>query len=395
MSGRSDARRWPKRRLGEVCEIIAGQSPPGETYRKSQEGLPFFQGKADFGHTSPIATTWCVEPVKIAQPGDILISVRAPVGPTNIADTECCIGRGLAAIRCNEVIDRDFLLAYLKLVEPHLCRLGSGSTFSSINRAHLENLNVPVASIDLQRRVAAELREKFERIDQARVAAAAQLEAARALPAAYLREVFDSPEAQKWPTKALAETAELLPSKSIATAGDTEVRAITTACLTEQGFDAGGIKLARMWSADAAESIVRTGEVLIARSNTSELVGRAATYNGELSGVVASDLTVRIMPQQDVLSSEFLGRYLSYLYLTGFWKERAGGASGSMKKITRTQILRLKVPVPTTEDQGRICARLGSQLNGFKSLAAAIAGEGQAIATMQNAILRKVFNGEV
>jgi restriction endonuclease S subunit len=150
-----------------------------------------------------------------------------------------------------------------------------------------------------------------------------------------------------------------------------------------------------MWSADAAESIVRTGEVLIARSNTSELVGRAATYNGELSGVVASDLTVRIMPQQDVLSSEFLGRYLSYLYLTGFWKERAGGASGSMKKITRTQILRLKVPVPTTEDQGRICARLGSQLNGFKSLAAAIAGEGQAIATMQNAILRKVFNGEV
>ena len=337
----------------------------------------------------------------VIRSGDVILSGTRPnlnavaLVPRDLDNAIC--STGFCVLRAKPEIDPRYLFHYVQSPSfvGTLSQLVKGALYPAVTDKQVRAQWIPVPPLEEQRRIAGEIREKFERIDQARVAAAAQLEAARALPAAYLREVFDSPEAQKWPTKALAETAELLPSKSIATAGDTEVRAITTACLTEQGFDAGGIKLARMWSADAAESIVRTGEVLIARSNTSELVGRAATYNGELSGVVASDLTVRIMPQQDVLYSEFLGRYLSYLYLTGFWKERAGGASGSMKKITRTQILRLKVPVPTTEDQGRICARLGSQLNGFKSLAAAIAGEGQAIATMQNAILRKVFNGEV
>ncbi len=106
---------WRWVRLGQICEIIAGQSPPGETYRESPEGLPFFQGKADYGLRHPVARCWCVAPTKIALPGDILISVRAPVGPTNVADVECCIGRGLGAIRPHYEADRDFVLTALKL----------------------------------------------------------------------------------------------------------------------------------------------------------------------------------------------------------------------------------------------------------------------------------------
>ena len=74
---------WKWVKLGEVTEVILGQSPPSSTYRESPEGLPFFQGKADFGRVSPTATTWCIAPKKIAELGDILMSVRAPVGPTN------------------------------------------------------------------------------------------------------------------------------------------------------------------------------------------------------------------------------------------------------------------------------------------------------------------------
>jgi type I restriction enzyme S subunit len=82
---------WRWLQLDQVCEIVAGQSPPGETYLKEPVGLPFFQGKADFGKVNPVARVWCNKPIKIAQPGDILISVRAPVGPTNVANMKCCI----------------------------------------------------------------------------------------------------------------------------------------------------------------------------------------------------------------------------------------------------------------------------------------------------------------
>lgn len=181
---------WRWARLGEVCEIIAGQSPPGETYRKHPEGPPFFQGKADFGLRYPVPRTWCVSPTKIALPGDILISVRAPVGPTNIADRECCIGRGLAAIRPGDQADRDFILAALRLFETTLVKLGSGSTFSAINRKDLENLIIPLPPIDEQKRITVFLNEQMAAVERARVATEAQLNSINKLPAVLLRRAF-------------------------------------------------------------------------------------------------------------------------------------------------------------------------------------------------------------
>ena len=106
-------------RLGEIAEVIAGQSPSGDSYNETGEGLPLFQGKAEFGERHPVAKRWCSAPKKIAEAGDILISVRAPVGPTNVADVRCCIGRGLAAIRPDtSVALRDYVHWVLIHLEP-------------------------------------------------------------------------------------------------------------------------------------------------------------------------------------------------------------------------------------------------------------------------------------
>jgi type I restriction enzyme S subunit len=183
-----DGWRWAK--LGDVCIIIAGQSPPSNTYRHEPEGLPFFQGKADFGARHPIPRVWCSEPNKVAERGDILISVRAPVGPTNIADQVCCIGRGIAAIRCKAEIDMEFLLSWLKHTESSLAKKGSGSTFSAISRNHLENFDVPLPPLAEQKRIAAMLNEQMAAIDKARSAAEAQLVEINVLPAALLRRAF-------------------------------------------------------------------------------------------------------------------------------------------------------------------------------------------------------------
>jgi type I restriction enzyme, S subunit len=130
--------------LGQVGEIIMGQSPPGETYNEHGDGLPFFQGVADFNYRHPTPRVFCTAPSRIALPGDILLSVRAPIGRVNVADRTCAIGRGLAIIRPKAQKDGRYLEFVLRMLEPtwHLIE-GGGSVFGNATRRDLETLRIP------------------------------------------------------------------------------------------------------------------------------------------------------------------------------------------------------------------------------------------------------------
>jgi type I restriction enzyme, S subunit len=155
---------WQLASLDETCEIVMGQSPPSETYNSNAEGLPFFQGKAEFGSLYPTPVKWCAKPNKIARAGDILISVRAPVGPTNIAREICCIGRGLAAVRPKVGMDSRYFLYYLRYIEPEWESQATGSTFSAISGDILRSRSVPLAPLNEQRRIVAEIETQFTRL---------------------------------------------------------------------------------------------------------------------------------------------------------------------------------------------------------------------------------------
>jgi type I restriction enzyme S subunit len=90
---------WRVGTVDEIMQVTMGQSPPGDTYNDTGEGLPFFQGRTDFGFRFPTKRVFCTAPTRYAKKGDILLSVRAPVGDTNISLEDCSIGRGLAALR--------------------------------------------------------------------------------------------------------------------------------------------------------------------------------------------------------------------------------------------------------------------------------------------------------
>src|SRR5258708_14062520 len=141
--------------LSKVAQIMMGQSPPSSSYNLRGPGLPFFQGKADFGDLYAKVRVFCTDPLKVAEAGDILISVRAPVGPTNINLEKSCIGRGLAAIRCHKQLDTKHLLYFLRFYEPKLAQISTGSTFGAISRDDLENIRVPIPPPPEQRRIAA------------------------------------------------------------------------------------------------------------------------------------------------------------------------------------------------------------------------------------------------
>ncbi|MHB1991987.1 restriction endonuclease subunit S [Metallibacterium scheffleri] len=158
---------WKKSSLAEVAEIIMGQSPSSEYYNTDGNGLPFFQGKAEFGDLYPEAVKWCSAPGKVAQKDDVLISVRAPVGSTNLAPSECCIGRGLAAIRPRHGIPPRYILHYLRSIERNIDSLGTGTTFKAISGKTLREIPVPVAPPEQQKWIVAEIEKQFSRLDEA------------------------------------------------------------------------------------------------------------------------------------------------------------------------------------------------------------------------------------
>ena len=200
------------KKIEEICDVIAGQSPPSESYNKIGEGLPFFQGKTDFGDFYPIVRSWCTNPTKIALPNDILLSVRAPVGPVNIANQKCCIGRGLSAIRAKTNCDHKFIFYFFKFYEPLLSNQGSGSTFSAVTQSIVRDIPINLPPLPEQQRIVA-LLDKADSLRQKRRQAIALLD--EFLKSTFLDMFGDPVKNEKgWENKTLCDVGKLDRGKS-------------------------------------------------------------------------------------------------------------------------------------------------------------------------------------
>ena len=131
---------WEPKALGECFNLTMGQSPPGSSYNDHGEGLPFFQGRTDFGFRYPENRKFCTAPTRIAWPGDTLVSVRAPVGDINMAWTQCCIGRGVAALRHKSASSSFTYYSAWTIQEDIRVYEHTGTVFGAINGKQFEAL---------------------------------------------------------------------------------------------------------------------------------------------------------------------------------------------------------------------------------------------------------------
>ncbi|OFR62520.1 hypothetical protein HMPREF2879_08530 [Rothia sp. HMSC069C04] len=130
-------------KLNDIAHIVMGQSPKGETLNTEGSGVLFFQGKKDFGFRYPTPRTYTTAATRMAEPLDILFSVRAPIGALNRSVEACCVGRGLAAIRSS--CGQENTLFYTLKTNPNLWEKfeGEGTIFSAINKKGLSELDIP------------------------------------------------------------------------------------------------------------------------------------------------------------------------------------------------------------------------------------------------------------
>lgn len=140
---------WNDKELSDIANINMGQSPSGTSYNDNEEGTIFFQGSTDFGYRFPSVRQYTTEPSRLAKIGDVLLSVRAPVGTLNIADNDCCIGRGLAALNSKDNADSFLFYVMLYFKQIFDRRNTAGTTFGSITKDDLFSLKLVYPSTDI------------------------------------------------------------------------------------------------------------------------------------------------------------------------------------------------------------------------------------------------------
>jgi type I restriction enzyme S subunit len=136
---------WRSGKINEAFSLTMGQSPSGECLNQESKGVPFYQGSTDFGFRFPTRRIFTTSPARYAKKGDTLVSVRAPVGDINMAQEDCCIGRGVAAIR-HKTGARSFTYYATSNMRNHFSKFeAEGTVFGSINREGFENLPFVIA----------------------------------------------------------------------------------------------------------------------------------------------------------------------------------------------------------------------------------------------------------
>lgn len=143
-----------KCKLSDIADVTMGQSPKSEFYNSNGEGMPFLQGNRTFGKRYPTFDTYTSKVTKTAKAGDIIMSVRAPVGDLNITPINMCLGRGVCGIRMKNG-NQDFLYYLLKYYMPALLNKESGTVFGSVNRNDINGLEIEVPDDELvQKKIA-------------------------------------------------------------------------------------------------------------------------------------------------------------------------------------------------------------------------------------------------
>lgn len=396
--------------LSDVTEIVMGQSPPGDSYNDAGRGLPFFQGKAEFGEVSPTVVKWCTDPKRVARNGDILLSVRAPVGPTNVASTECCIGRGLAAIRANpEKLVSGYLRYFLRHSETRLAGMGQGSTFSSIGRKEIAGLRIPLPKLEDQRRIV-DLLSRAENI--VRMRREAEKRTREIIPALFL-EMFgnlgmnsnggdaagprEHGEGRREANSVvrLGDVAEVVSGvakgRKLVGKVTREVPYLRVANVQAGGLDLAEMKYIPATADEIAELAVRSGDVLLTEGGDFDKVGRGALLEANIGECIHQNHVFRVRTHADRVIPEYFATYLQNSAARQYFLKAAKKTS-NLASINMTQLRNLPLPLPRLEAQQefqerfRACRALEKQQSdatgiadvSFQSLLAGVFSERQA-----------------
>jgi len=341
---------FPIVNLSEIADIIAGQSPNGKYYNDEGNGLPFYQGKTEFGEIyigQP--TKWTTEITKEAQREDILMSVRAPVGPVNIATERICIGRGLAAIRTKENSLPFFIFYFLQSIQDKLVGSG-GSVFDNISKKQIEQIQIPLPPLSVQEEIVAEI-ESYQKI----------IDGARQVVENYKLRIDIDPE---WPLVELGEVCSdfingVNFSKEQVGSG---TKFVNIKDLFSDGYvDVKKLDLVQLSDKEIERHKLSNKDILFVRSSVKyEGVGFPSLFlYKDDNPVVFCGFIIKASPNKDAVIPE----YLLFLLRTDQFRKQVIGLSNraNITNISQSNLKSLRIPLPSVPIQKEIVNRIESE----------------------------------
>lgn len=382
---------WKIKKLGDICKVIAGQSPEGKFYNADGNGLPFYQGKKEYGEKyigEP--TTWTTKITKEAEIDDILMSVRAPVGPINFSTQKICIGRGLAAIRASKLIDKEFLYNFLLKHENEIVG-NTGAVFNSINKAQIEAIEIPLPSLPEQQRIVAILDEAFSTIAKAKVNAEQNLKNSKGLFESYLQSVFTD-KGKGWEEKTLSEVLEKTETIDPTKKPKEEFIYLDVSSVNKETKEIENATLLMGKDAPSrARKLIRTNDVIFATVRPTH--SRVALITEEYNEQVCST-GYFVLRAKEFLNNNFV---FYFLLTYGFNKQMEKLQKGaSYPAVTDSEVKSIIIPFPKSlKEQQTIVKKLDALSTETKKLETIYQKKINDLEELKKAVLQKAFNGEL
>lgn len=333
-------------KLEEFAEINMGQSPVSSSYNENEDGLPFFQGKADFGKINPKAKVWCNKPTKIAEKDDILMSVRAPVGDLNIATAKCCIGRGLAGIRAKK--DKcyfKYLFYFLRSKYNELNQMSTGSTFKAISKNNILNIEGNIPEIKEQKIIVSKL-DKFQDLI---IKTEEQIELLDDLIKSQFVEMFGDP-IDNPKNNRIVKLSDIAEYWNGLTYKPTDVSKEGTIVLRSSNIKNSQLDfedVVRVKCNIKEKQYVKDNDILMcSRNGSARLVGKVAVIKN-----LKEEMTFGAFMM--IIRSKYYPYLFSYFQTDAFRNQIKSGATTTINQITGNMLNKIKLPLPNMEEINR------------------------------------------
>ena len=381
--------------LKRVAAINAGQSPPSEDVCDAGNGLPFLQGNAEFGAMHPIARYACDAAPKRCRDGDILLSVRAPVGALNVADQPYGIGRGLCAITPHKLVPR-YLWWAMNASVPHLQSLATGSTYGAVAAEDVGGLMVRVPSLPEQQAVADYLDADTARIDavvRLRVQQRSRLDEREF---ALLSDVLVPGERR---TSRLGFMASIHSGLTVDAQRDVGTDAVTRPYLRVANVHADALALDSVSEITVPRSLaerctLRFGDVLMTEGGDLDKLGRGTMWRDELPGALHQNHVFAVRPDPRVLRPEYLALLTRSQHARSYF-ERTGSKTTGLASTSSEKILGLPVPSLTVEEQMSLVQGANEQLERMRYLQQTLNQQIELLAERRQALITAAVSGQL
>lgn len=360
---------WEWKRLGDICEIVSGSTPRTDNPR-------FWNGDILWATPKDLSSLSSVEihdtarkitregyescSTRLLPIGAVLLSSRAPIGLLAIAAKPMCTNQGFKSFICSNQIYNRYLYYVLKNFTLHLQFKGRGGTFTEIPKRLVAEFEIPLPPLAEQRGIVARIEEISRRVREASRLQAEACHATSTLLPAALSMAVNSIARKRKP---LAEILSVKPRNGWSPKCDDSPNGtpvLTLSAVTGFQYDGSKIKRTSAKTNKQAHYWLEPGDLLITRSNTLDLVGHAAIYDGTPYPCIYSDLMMRTRVDPRHADPRFVHLWLMGNEARGHIKTRAQGTSASMKKIGQRDVLEIPFPDIDFREQRRIVAYLDS-----------------------------------